>query len=375
MDSTGDQYWLPTEIIFGEGELDHLSEHVPESAKKILIISGSKALRSQGVLDRLQAMLGIEKVVFYEGVPSNPVPQDIDNAVNAAVSNQCDVVIGIGGGSVIDVAKCVALLSTQPAPVKEFLKGDQDIKTPGIPCIAVPSTAGTGSEVTKWATVWDPIEKRKYSLDHDFLYPKVALVDPTLTYSMPGWVTATTGLDALTQAIEAYWSKASQPTSDMYALAAVRKIISNLKDAFDSNDPLARREVAAGSLMAGQAFSNTRTTICHSLSYPMTANWGIVHGQAVSITLPVFLEANAEVLAEKIDPLLEALEVPRLGDGVSSIRNLMEAIGLKIRLSDLGIDEVGLSRVIDEGYYPERADNNPVKYTSQEIRLLLQEIL
>ena len=107
----------------------------------------------------------------------------------------------------------------------------------------------------------------------------------------------------------------------------------------------------------------------------MTANWGIVHGQAVSITLPVFLEANAEVLAEKIDPLLEALEVPKLGDGVSSIRNLMEAIGLKIRLSDLGIDEVGLSRVIDEGYYPERADNNPVKYTSEEIRLLLQEIL
>ena len=375
MDSTGDQYWLPTEIIFGEGELDHLSEHVPESAKKILIISGSKALRSQGVHDRLLTMLGIERVVFYEGVPSNPVPQDIDNAVNVAVSNQCDVVIGIGGGSVIDVAKCVALLSTQPAPVKEFLRGDQAIKIPGIPCIAVPSTAGTGSEVTKWATVWDPIEKRKYSLDHDFLYPKVALVDPTLTYSMPDWVTATTGLDALTQAIEAYWSKASQPTSDMYALAAVRKIISNLKDAFDSNDPLARREVAAGSLMAGQAFSNTRTTICHSLSYPMTANWGIVHGQAVSITLPVFLEANAEVLAEKIDPLLEALEVPRLGDGVSSIRNLMEAIGLKIRLSDLGIDEVGLSRVIDEGYYPERADNNPVKYTSEEIRLLLQEIL
>ncbi|MBO39514.1 MAG: hypothetical protein CMM75_10120 [Rhodospirillaceae bacterium] len=375
MDSTGDQYWLPTEIIFGEGELDHLAEHVPESAKKILVVSGSKALRSEGVLDRLQAMLGNEKVVFYEGVPSNPVPQDIDNAVIAAVSNKCDVVIGIGGGSVIDVAKCVALLSTQPAPVKEFLRGDQAIKIPGIPCIAVPSTAGTGSEVTKWSTVWDPIEKRKYSLDHDFLYPRVALVDPTLTYSMPGWVTATTGLDALTQAIEAYWSKASQPTSDMYALAAVSKIINNLKQAFDSGDPFARREVAAGSLMAGQAFSNTRTTICHSLSYPMTANWGIVHGQAVSITLPVFLEANAEALAGKIDPLLEALEAPGLGDGVSSIRNLMEETGLKTRLNDLGIDQASLSKVIEEGYYPERADNNPVMYTPQEIHSLLQEII
>tara|TARA_Y100001936_G_scaffold253940_1_gene322552 strand:- start:20890 stop:22017 length:1128 start_codon:yes stop_codon:yes gene_type:complete len=375
MDSTGNQYWLPTEIIFGDGELDHLAEHVPEFAKKILVVSGSKALRSEGVLDRLQTMLGSEKVVFYEGVSSHPVPQDIDNAVNVAVSNKCDVVIGIGGGSVMDVAKCVALLSTQPAPVKEFLRGDQVIKIPGIPCIAVPSTAGTGSEVTKWATVWDPIEKRKYSLDHDFLYPKVALVDPTLTYSMPDWVTATTGLDALTQAIEAYWSKASQPTSDMYALASVSKIINNLKQAFDSGDPFARREVAAGSLMAGQAFSNTRTTICHSLSYPMTANWGIVHGQAVSITLPVFLEANAEVLAVKMDSLLDALEVSRLGDGVSLIRNLMEETGLKTRFNGLGIDEAGLSKVIEEGYYPERADNNPVEYTPQEIRLLLRQIL
>ena len=148
-----------------------------------------------------------------------------------------------------------------------------------------------------------------------------------------------------------------------------------MKDAFDSGDPLARREVSAGSLMAGQAFSNTRTTICHSLSYPMTTNWGIVHGQAVSITLPVFLEANAEALAGKMDPLLQALEAPGLGDGVSKIRNLMEATGLKIRFNDLGIDETGLSRVIEEGYYPERADNNPVKYTSEEIHSMLQQIL
>tara|TARA_Y100001934_G_C11905323_1_gene564187 strand:- start:298 stop:621 length:324 start_codon:yes stop_codon:yes gene_type:complete len=107
----------------------------------------------------------------------------------------------------------------------------------------------------------------------------------------------------------------------------------------------------------------------------MTANWGIVHGQAVSITLPVFLEANAEVLAVKMDSLLDALEVSRLGDGVSLIRNLMEETGLKTRFNGLGIDEAGLSKVIEEGYYPERADNNPVEYTPQEIRLLLRQIL
>jgi len=187
-------------------------------------------------------------------------------------------------------------------------------------------------------------------------------------------MTATSGIDALTQAVEAYWSKRSQPISDLYALGAISRIMSNLEDAHKNGQPEARTAMAEGSLMSGLAFSNTKTTICHSLSYPMTALFGVSHGQAVSITLPAFLLSNAHAIRAKVPRLLEALGAGSIEDAASRIRALMTSVGLAVRLNDLGIGDREIETILDQGFYADRADNNPKPVTIQDAREILRGI-
>lgn len=369
------EYQMPTRIVFGEGSLSRLKEVVGEPKSRVLVISGAESMRRAGVLDRIVQMLGEDCTVLYEGVASNPTPDIVDQAVDVFRREKCDVVIGIGGGSAIDVAKCVAILQDNPYKTWEYLRKESTLENPGAPCIAIPTTAGTGSEVTPWATIWDMEGLRKYSLEHHWMWPEVALIDPALAITLPPHQTALTGMDALTQAVEAYWSSKSQPISDMCALAAVRAIVGNLELACKNGEIRYRSAMAHGSLLAGLAFSNTKTTICHSLSYPMTAHFGIPHGQAVSITLAPFLVWNADAISVKLQPLLEAMDADSPEAAGSLIQRLMTNIGLATRFESLGLRSSDIDLILENGFYADRADNNPRPVTYEDIRTILGKLL
>jgi alcohol dehydrogenase class IV len=312
-------------------------------------------------------------VLFDEAVPY-PTPELVDRVVDLCQSGRCDVVVAVGGGSTLDLGKSVATLAPTGGRTRDYLTGDKRLDGPGLPYIAVPTTAGTGSEVTPWATIWDKDAGRKHSLEHVSMFPNHAVVDPELTMSLSPSITASSGMDALTQAVEAYWSKRSQPISDLYALGAIRRIMGNLSDACEGGSIGARTAMAEGSLMSGLAFSNTKTTICHSLSYPMTALFGVSHGQAVSITLPAFLLWNGDAIRAKLPQLLEAFGAASLEDAANRIKALMTNIGLSVSLNGLGIGDDEIEAVIEQGFYADRADNNPKPVALEDAREILRSI-
>jgi alcohol dehydrogenase class IV len=241
--------------------------------------------------------------------------------------------------------------------------------------VFVPTTAGTGSEVTRWATMWDFETRRKYSLEGYGMYPTHAVIDPTLTLTLPPLYTATTGVDALSHAMEAFWNRNANPISDVYALEAVRRICDALPRVMAEPDSLERRsEMLFASLLAGLAFSNTKTAAAHSLSYPMTLHFGVVHGQASGITLPALLRYNGEASLARMTQLAQATGGNSVESGARRIEVLLQRVGLKHRLSELGIDRKGIEVCVREGYTPDRAGHNIRDLDADGLREVLEMV-
>ena len=339
-----------------------------------MFVVATASMERLGVVEQISKLLGPQRTVAYGPVSPYPTANLVDEAVDTFRRERCEAVVGIGGGSALDVAKSVAVLHANPHRTRDYLTGRASLEKPGAPFVAIPTTAGSGSEVTPWATIWDMERGRKHSLEHRWMFATTALVDPTLTNSLSPKQTALTGMDALTQAVEAYWSRNSQPISDMYALEAVRRISGNLRAAFSDEGPQARSAMAEGSLLSGLAFSNTKTTICHSLSYPMTARFGVPHGQAVSITLPGFLLWNADAISAKLPALLQAFGARDPEDAANGIRSLMADVGLATDFRSLGLNKTEIDLVVDEGFYADRANYNPTPVGIDDARKILFEI-
>lgn len=249
------------------------------------------------------------------------------------------VFVALGGGSVIDSAKVLAALATEPrGTLRDLLARPAGTEpAPAAPVIAVPSTAGTGSEVTPWATVWDPAEGRKWSLARDDLYPQAAYVDPQLTLSAPRALTLQTGLDALAHALESIWNVNATPQSRVLAIDAARTILRTLPDLLDALDDLDLRSAQAqGALLAGLAFAQTRTALAHELSYPLTLRHGVPHGIACAVHLP-------EVMAEAVgcdadcDRALAAVFGCAPALGVERLRAFVHALSVSTSVTDYGV--------------------------------------
>lgn len=364
--------FLPTEIRFGIGRLGEVFEIIRK--KKTLLVVGGSSLKKSGILSEFQGKIG-GQLILVEGIPPNPTLEEIDRVTQIAREQKPEIIIGIGGGSVLDTAKCVSVLAGDEGGVLEYLKGERKIaKT--IPYVAVPTTSGTGSEITPWATVWDMTNKKKYSLNSPLMFPKYAIVDPQLTVSLPREQTASTGLDALCQAMEAYWAKSTQPFSQANALCAIRLVFLNLTGAFKEPENLNYRSgMSQAALIAGMAFSQTRTTACHAISYPLTARFGIPHGVACALTLPTFFEYNSSTLAEAaLKDLLGAFEVNSVIEGKEKIRNLIESVGVNPKLSAWGVKKEDIGGIVSESFTPGRADNNPRDF-GEDLPKLLESIL
>lgn len=368
------RFWNPVRITFGPGSLEHLSQIFAELPGRIVVVAGRSAMREQGILARLQTLLPDRELSFYEGVAPNPSVRQAQEAVEFAREHRAEGVLGIGGGSALDVAKTVAAALPNGGEVWPLLRG-RTPEAPSLPAVLVPSTAGTGSEVTRWATLWDPEARKKYSLEGPAMYPVHAVLDPHLTRTQSPALAAVAGVDALSHAMEAYWNRNANPVSDLHALEAVREIVAALPRTVEEPENLAlRTRMLRASLLAGLAFSNTKTAAAHSLSYPMTLHFGVTHGQATGITLPALLRFNAQAASERMGHLARALGGESVDAAAERLRHLLKTVGLRTSLGELGIDAEGIELCVREGYTPDRAGNNLRALDASGLREVLRAV-
>ena len=370
----------PVDIRFVSAEpLRELFAGLSDRRVLILASDGSiKRLKAHGLLGDL-INSGQNRVI--RDINSNPSVEDVCRHLNELRhDDRYDCILAVGGGSSIDLAKALSALQglagMRDAEYEEVVVaiGQKAFfsQHTSADIIAVPTTAGTGSEVTKWATVWDFRNKKKLSVEHPGCFPKFALISPELTADMPSRLTLATGLDALSHAMEAFWARQRNPLSQALALDAIRKIRQSLPEALAAPDDIdIRREMCLGSVLAGLAFSVTRTTACHSISYPLTMQHGIEHGFAAALTLPAMLRINAKVVTE----IAAVLDVFGGAEGFDEwIGRIAQGIQ-ELRLSSFGISESMIGDIVEGAFTQGRMDNNPVELDREAVKAVLYTII
>lgn len=285
---------IPQHVIFGKGSLGKLPEAAKALGKnKALIISGPH-LNRIGMVDKCQAALsaaGIGSAAFTE-TEGNPSTETVEKAVDAYKSSGADFIVAFGGGSPLDVAKAAGILAAYGGKITEY-EGGGKVPGPVVPMIAIPTTAGTGSEVTSFSVITDHSRNYKLSVSSNYLLPSYAILDPELIASVPAGTAAACGVDAMVHALEAYLSLAASPFFDMFALKALQLIGKNLRAyAANRGNEAAAEAMMMGSLFAGIAFSHARLGDVHAMSHPVSAYFNVAHGVANAILLPVIVEYN-----------------------------------------------------------------------------------
>lgn len=302
------EFFCPVKIVAGSAALEHIPYELNTlSASRPLIIT-DKGVRGAGLIDHVLAAFaesGMDVIDIFDDVPPDSSLKVVKDITRLYREKQCDSIIAVGGGSVIDTSKGVNILVSENGNDLADFSGVGVLKKPLKPFFVIPTTAGTGSEVTMVAVVSDPDKGVKLPFTSYFLLPNVAILDPRMTLTLPPHITAMTAMDAMTHAIEAYTGMAKNPISDAYATSAIRKIAVNLPRVLDKpDDAEARLELAQASTMAGIAFSNSMVGLVHSLGHSLGALCHLPHGMCMNLFLPFVLEYNLEQRGEVIGELL-----------------------------------------------------------------------
>ncbi len=370
----------------GSGSLEHLAGAIEKlGARDAFLVTGRKSFEDCGAEAALARLLKPCRVRRFSDFRTNPDWADVERGIRRIQSDPCDVVIAVGGGSVLDMGKLINGLRDLPGDPLDYVRGVTRISEPRGPLIAIPTTAGSGSETTHFAVVY--VIGEKHSLAHASLQPSLAIVDPLLTHSLPARITALGGIDALAQAVESYWSVRATDESKSLAREAMRAIVKHLKPAVHAPTPRDRDAMSWAACLAGKAIDITTTTACHALSYVMTARWGVPHGQAVAVTLPEMFVFNSRTTDEDVLDARGAQYVARtiaqlnsiLGcrDATESsrfIRALVGSVGLETRLDALVVEDDDAIERIAKGVNTQRLANNPRRLTTGAIQELLKSI-
>jgi alcohol dehydrogenase len=364
-------------IVFGCGSFSGLVGQIRDLRARKPLIAMDGNLAKLGMRDKIMEMFDREgmKAVLYDRVLPEPPLEQADEGAKMALKGKCDIVIGIGGGSAMDVAKAIAVIAAHNAEAKDFL-GLNKVPGPGLPTIMVPTTAGTGSEVTFTAVFVRHDLRKKEGMNSVFLYPDLALLDPELTLSLPPQPTAASGMDALCHAIESYTSVIASPASEMFSLEAIRLISENLRTCVHNGKDLAAREAQMlGSLYAGIGLANAGVGAAHSLSYPLGGKYGISHGVANTLMLPRIMEFNLPGALEKFAVVAETMgeNTEGLSDrdaamlAVEAVDVLIEDCDIATSLEELGIPEEDFLEMAKVAMTVARPlENNPRKVTLED---------
>jgi phosphonate metabolism-associated iron-containing alcohol dehydrogenase len=349
-------------VHFGVGTIDRLATLIPDGPVALILYPQA----DQQLRERLAAILGRRHVHLIDEVPSNPTLQWCEREyMRMHGAEQPPIaVIALGGGSVIDAGKtlCVCTASGSFEEVKQhLLDGGRAGILGSLPLYALPTTAGTGSEVTPWATVWDfeadGGKGAKYSLHLPSSFAQAAVVDPGLSLGLPVEVMRNSALDALSHSLEAIWNVNANPVSDHFALAAARGVIQHIEVAFaNPQDLQARSGLSQAALLAGLAFSNTKTALAHSLSYPMTLTRGVPHGLACSFTLPMIWNMALGHDAER-DRLLGEIFLTPAAVGAERLNRLLTRLGVATNFADYGVDVREASKMLHDALQGVRGKN------------------
>jgi alcohol dehydrogenase class IV len=374
-------------IVFGQGALAEIAPLARGFGHRALVVTGRNLERAQPLCERLQAV-GI--AFATRSIPHEPTTDDIISAVADARGAECDFVIGFGGGAALDAAKAIAALLTNTGELFDYLEvigRAQPLVVPSAPCIAVPSTAGTGSEVTRNAVLASTTHRVKVSLRSAHMLPRVAVIDPELTYSLPPATTATTGLDALTQLIEPYVSPRSNPMTDALCVDGIPRAARSLRRAVENgNDASAREDMALASLFGGMALANAGLGAVHGFAGPIGGMFPAPHGAVCAALLPHVVEANLAALRARAPQSL-ALEryeeVARLvtnrahasaADGVEWLRELVASLQIP-PLRTYGLTQADVPAVVDAAQKASSMKANPIALTPEELGAVLSAAL
>lgn len=334
-------YQLPTHIVFGDGRIGELSDHLRRHGVTRPLIVTDPGLRSTGIIARIEHVLSEAGMPcgVYDEVSSDPRTSIVEHVVALVREGQHDGLVGVGGGSSLDVAKAAAALVTNPGAPADYV-GREKISNQPLPFVAIPTTAGTGSEVTIWSVLTDDATGAKVSIGSVMMMPNVALLDPELTVGLPPKITAATGMDALSHAVESYGSVWNHVIAEPLALQAIELVGKYLARAVeDGSDLEARRGMLLASLVSELAANSTRLGLCHALALPVGARYHVPHGTANAILLDLVCAFNAAADQERYATIAR-----KLGwgpDAASGIAALRERIGITERLADWGVDNHG----------------------------------
>ena len=381
------EFYAPGKIIFGPGGLSQVGVEAKKLGSIALITLGSSAMRKSGTLDRLIHLL-IEnnlKYVIYENIPSDPTVETVDSGTSVARKGGCNLVIALGGGSVMDTGKAISAMVTNEGSVADY----QEIEGKGrklnikpIPFIAIPTTSGTGSEATRNAVITNTKLGLKKSIRDLCLIPEVALVDPELTLSLPPGITATCGGDALTQCIESYLGKKSQEITDALALHAIGLIGKSLVKAVkDGKNLEARENMAMAALLSGLCLSNSGLGAAHALSHPLGVYYKIPHGLSCAVLLPYVMEYNLPIVTKKLVKIAQSLgedisllsETEAAQKAVEKIKEILSQAEIKENLLEWGIKEKDFSQLIKDAKGGS-LNNNPRNTSDEDLIELLCKI-
>ena len=367
-------FHLPTKVVFGVGALDNLGTELDERGWGSALIVTDRGVREAGLLARVEEQLRASGVDYgvYDGVVPNPTVSSIEAGLPLA--KEREVLIALGGGSAIDTAKALNVLKAHGGQVLDW-EGNEAVPGPCGPLVAIPTTAGTGSEVTPIAQISVPERQQKVPLVSRHLAPDVAIVDPALTVSLPPAMTAATGMDALTHAIEAATTVAEQPLADTLAFRAIERINEFLPRAVRNGQDLeARTQMAFASLLAGMAFSNAWVALAHAIAHALGGLYDLPHGLCCALALPVAMEYNLEAKPEKYQQIAELLGQPSAEAGIARVRALNQEIGIPQGLRELGVPESDVERIAELALLDGSILFNPREVTHEELVALVRRL-
>ncbi len=346
------EFFCPVKVIAGHMALEHIPFELSTINAKTVMIITDKGVRSNGLLEHIEAAFASTDctiAVIFDDVPPDSSLGTVREAAQQYRTAQCDALIAVGGGSVIDTAKGVNILVSEGGDDLKKYSGAHNLSKPLKPFYVIPTTAGTGSEVTAVAVISDIDNNVKMPFVSYFIMPNAAILDPRMTQTLPPFITAMTAMDAMTHAVEAYLSLANNPISDAYATAAIQKISQHLPNVMENpKDPNARLELAQASTMAGIAFSNAMVALVHALGHATGAVAHLPHGLCMSLYLPYVLEYNVPVSGARIGELLLPLSGADVYAKTPAEQRPQAAIAAIKALRDMLYDKVQLPRTLQE---------------------------
>lgn len=373
------KYFLPVNIEFGSGKVAKAGELTKPYGKKALIVTGHSSAKKSGLYDKVKDSLKAEGIdsVLFDKVAQNPLTTTAAEGAAFAKENGCDVVVAIGGGSIMDCAKAIAFLAVNDGDVSDYIFGKKASDT-ALPIILIPTTCGTGSEGNGFAVLTNPDNGDKKSLRCNAIVAKVSIVDPECMMTMPKHVLASVGFDALCHNMEAYTSKIAQPFTDALSLYAVDLIAHNLVDVYKGTGSKESWEkITLASTIGGMVINTAGVTLAHGMEHPASGLKDIVHGKGLAALTPTIIEASYQGAPEKFAKLAKLFGGEKAEDLAGKVRELLEDIELTCTLSDLGIEEKDIPWMAEnctKVSAPSIA-NNPVVFSQEEIAKIYKKAL